>query len=90
VFPFSGERRETSTLLGPLERANLNHLKTETDTVSETLFSNYLESRTMDEACKLSDCVFSRCYKLELCKFLMYLLTRRMFILKYGTKESEI
>jgi hypothetical protein len=26
LFPFSGEGRKTPTLLGPLERANLNHL----------------------------------------------------------------
>jgi hypothetical protein len=25
LFPSSGEGRETTTLLGPLERANLNH-----------------------------------------------------------------
>jgi hypothetical protein len=25
LFPFSGELRETPTLLGPLERANLNN-----------------------------------------------------------------
>jgi hypothetical protein len=26
MFPFSGEGKETTILLGPLERANLNHL----------------------------------------------------------------
>jgi hypothetical protein len=25
LFPFSGEEKESSTLLGPLQRANLNH-----------------------------------------------------------------
>jgi hypothetical protein len=42
-------RGDIPTLLGPLERANLNsrHLKTETDLVSETLCSQVLEYRTM-------------------------------------------
>jgi hypothetical protein len=55
LFPSSDEGRETLTLLGPLERANLihrasakgsnrvgpsPHLRTETGTVSETLFSS--------------------------------------------------
>jgi hypothetical protein len=26
MFPYSGERRKTATLLGPLERANFNHV----------------------------------------------------------------
>jgi hypothetical protein len=38
----SGEERDTSTTLGPLERANLSHwnphMKTETDPFSETLY----------------------------------------------------
>jgi hypothetical protein len=28
LFPFSGERKETPTLLGPLERTDLNHWTT--------------------------------------------------------------
>jgi hypothetical protein len=44
TFASSGEEKETSTLLGPLERTNLNHcLKTETDAAPETLC--FLESR---------------------------------------------
>jgi hypothetical protein len=52
MFPCLGEGKETLTMLGPVGRANLNHsssdwspkvspshhLKTETDTISETLF----------------------------------------------------
>jgi hypothetical protein len=47
LFPYLSEWRQTPTLLGPLERANLNrwtgevfpspHLKTETYPISETL-----------------------------------------------------
>jgi hypothetical protein len=40
LFPRSGEGRETYTLLGPLERVNINscpHLKLETGSISETL-----------------------------------------------------
>jgi hypothetical protein len=47
---------ETPTLLGPLERANLNHsphLRKETDPVSETLCS--LEYRTVDKVQKPSN-----------------------------------
>jgi hypothetical protein len=40
-------RWETPTLLRPLEKANLNYLKTETHSVSETLCS--LKYRTMDK-----------------------------------------
>jgi hypothetical protein len=36
LFPSSHEGREKPVLLGPLDRTNLNHLKTETDPVSET------------------------------------------------------
>jgi hypothetical protein len=42
LFQSSGEGRETLTLLGPLERASLNHWTGETgatDPVSETLCS---------------------------------------------------
>jgi hypothetical protein len=39
-FPYSGVGGETPTLLGPLERVNLNppNLRTETDPVSITLY----------------------------------------------------
>jgi hypothetical protein len=37
LFLSSGERGKTSMQLGPLERANLNHLRMKTDPVSETL-----------------------------------------------------
>jgi hypothetical protein len=56
LFPTSGDERETSTLCVPIQRANLNHLsiprdpteqvslsrrlRTETDPVSEMLFSS--------------------------------------------------
>jgi hypothetical protein len=50
MFPSSGDGRKTVTLLGTLERANLNRcvssLREETNPVSETLFSNCLEFRT--------------------------------------------
>jgi hypothetical protein len=40
LFPSSGEVGDT--LLGPLERANFNHLRTEIDPVSETMcFSTF-------------------------------------------------
>jgi hypothetical protein len=42
---------KTPTQLGPLERANLNHLRTETDPVSET--SCFLEYRMMKKARKI-------------------------------------
>jgi hypothetical protein len=35
LFPSSGEGRETPTLLGPLERANLNQWTRRTDTVQK-------------------------------------------------------
>jgi hypothetical protein len=47
LFPSSGEERETSTLLRPLERAKLNHWM-ERDGASEmSLFPSYLEFRMM-------------------------------------------
>jgi hypothetical protein len=36
-FPSSGEGWETPTLLGPLERANLNQMKGETPTLFDPL-----------------------------------------------------
>jgi hypothetical protein len=51
--------RETPTLLGTLENATLNqwtdYLKTETDLVSETLFSRYLEFWKTDTVQKPSN-----------------------------------
>jgi hypothetical protein len=48
---------KTPTQLGPLERANLNHLRTDTDPVSETLCS--LEYQTMEKVQKSNNSV---CY----------------------------
>jgi hypothetical protein len=45
MFPSSGEG-ETPALLGPLERANLNHWRMETNPVSEMMC--YLVFRIMD------------------------------------------
>jgi hypothetical protein len=57
LFTSSGEGRETTTVLGPLERAELNHsrskkvnhcsrLRKEMGQFLKTLFSTYSESRT--------------------------------------------
>jgi hypothetical protein len=47
----SGEKRETPTLLGPLERANLNHKSS----FRNDVFSSYLEFRAMDKVQKPID-----------------------------------
>jgi hypothetical protein len=49
LFPSSGEGRETSTLLGPLERANHNQWLS----FRNAMFSSYLKFRTIDEVHKL-------------------------------------
>jgi hypothetical protein len=74
LFPPSDEGRDTTTLLGPLERANLNHWTTgsnragvsfpspedgNTSSFPEVVFSSYLEFRTMDKVNKPSN---SECY----------------------------
>jgi hypothetical protein len=50
-FPSSGNRRETPVLLGPLERANLNHWTNEPEDGNRSVFRNvlsiYLEFPTM-------------------------------------------
>jgi hypothetical protein len=48
LFPSSGNGRETPTLLGRLERGNLN----------QTVTSSYLEFRRRDKVHKPSDCDF--------------------------------
>jgi hypothetical protein len=66
LSPFSSQGRGTPTLLGPLERANLNlnrwpgvrlspHVKKETDPASETLFYSYSAFQMMDKVQKISD-----------------------------------
>jgi hypothetical protein len=69
MLPFSGERRETPTLLVPLDRANLSHcdatevspsshLKPETSNFRKVVFSSYLEFRTMNRVQNSSDSEF--------------------------------
>jgi hypothetical protein len=47
LFPSSGEGGKTPTLLGPLERASLNHWKLEANPVSKTLY--FLVFRILDD-----------------------------------------
>jgi hypothetical protein len=63
LFPSPGEKVEVPTLLGPLERANINHwnhlppphLRMETDTFPKRCVFLYLEFRTMDKVQKPSN-----------------------------------
>jgi hypothetical protein len=41
-FPSSGKERKTPTLLGPLERANLNHCKTQSKNQSQSQSQSYI------------------------------------------------
>jgi hypothetical protein len=64
IFPSSGEGKETSTLLGPLERTNLNHLTIPTPQDGNKyslrdVFSSYLEFPKMGKVQKPND---SECY----------------------------
>jgi hypothetical protein len=71
MLPSSDARRETPTLLGPLARANLRHLRDQTECIppliqkrkqnqfQKLVVSSYLEFRTKDKFLIPSDSV---CY----------------------------
>jgi hypothetical protein len=51
LFPFSGERRETSTLLGRIESVNLNHLSSDKAQNPSDSKCNMYEQCTWEEYC---------------------------------------
>jgi hypothetical protein len=74
LFLFSGGRRETPTLLGPLQRANLSHgtqhsrclsrLKTNRFSFRNALLSSYLQFRTVDRVNKRSCTSLSESFRM--------------------------
>jgi hypothetical protein len=64
LFPSSGEVRETPTLLGPLERANLNHWYR--SSFHNAVLSSSVEFRTMNKVQKPRDYDIYIVYKMHI------------------------